>query len=340
MTIGTTTPRDAETARPPMGDAGRGGGRSDAPTQSSPADRRTRHSGPAAMFGWHNSRRYLVFLVPGAVFMAIFGAFPLVQLVWMSLHDVTQSTLNAAAWDFVGLHNFVRGFTDGESAVAVLRTLVVVTVVTLGGMVLGFAAAVALRTRGRWSGILLALMVFVWALPPVVNGSVWKFLLADDGLINTALAAVGAPAPVPFLYDPVWALVSVVSVGAIAVVPFNALVFRAALMAISPDTFEAAAIDGASKWQEIRHIMLPATRPTAAVLLVLTVVYGFRSFDFIYVMTSGGPGTSTATLPFLGYLQAFQQYDYGLGSATSFLAAIGVFVLAAVYARTIRREEA
>jgi len=81
-------------------------------------------------------------------------------------------------------------------------------------------------------------------------------------------------------------------------------------------------------------------RPTTLVLLVLTIVYGFRSFDFIYVMTYGGPGTATNTLPFLGYLQAFARYDFGLGAATSVVTVLGVLVLAAVYARSIRREEA
>ncbi|MCH8559233.1 carbohydrate ABC transporter permease [Nesterenkonia sp. DZ6] len=270
--------------------------------------------------------------------MGIFGLFPLVQLLWMSLHDVTSSTLNADDWLFVGLENYIKGFVDGDSAVSLYRTLVVVTIVTVGGMGLGFVAAVALRTRGRWSGSLLAIMVFVWALPPVVNGSVWKFLLAERGLINSIITGVGLPT-VPFLYDPQWALFSVAFVAAFAVIPFNALVFRAALMNISPEVFEAAAIDGASKWQEIRYVMMPAVRPTSLVLFVLTVVYGFRSFDFIYVMTFGGPGTSTGTLPFLGYLQAFNQYDYGLGAATSFVAVLGVFALAGAYAWSIRREE-
>jgi multiple sugar transport system permease protein len=86
--------------------------------------------------------------------------------------------------------------------------------------------------------------------------------------------------------------------------------------------------------------MVPSVRPTTLVLLILTLVYGFRSFDFIYVMTYGGPGTATNTLPFLGYLQAFVRYDYGLGAATSALAVVGVLVLAVVYARSIKREEA
>ena len=273
------------------------------------------------------------------MFLGLFSFFPLVQLLRMSVSKVTAATLNGQ-WDFVGLDNFTAGFSSGQSTEALYRTAVFVLVVTILGMVGGLAAAIALRTTGRWSGFLLAIMVFVWALPPVVNGSVWKFLLGDSGLFNTLLLTSGLrDTPLPFLYDQYWALMSVAFVNAFVVIPFNALVFRAALMNISPETFEAAALDGASKWQEIRLIMLPSVRPTTLVLLVLTIVYGFRSFDFIYVMTYGGPGTATNTLPFLGYLQAFVRYDFGLGSATSVVAVLGVLVLAAVYARSIRREE-
>lgn len=282
----------------------------------------------------------LLFLAPGAVFLLLFSLYPLVQLLRMSVSSVTARTLNAE-WVFTGLENFRRSFDGGEGSDALVRTGIFVLVVTAIGMVLGLAAAIALRTRGRWSAALLALMVFVWALPPVVNGSVWKFLLGDRGLFNMLLLESGLrDAPVPFLYDQYWALLSVAFVNSFAVIPFNALVFRAALMNIPPETFEAAALDGANKRQEVRHIMLPAIRPTTLVLLVLTIVYGFRSFDFIYVMTYGGPGTATNTLPFLGYLQAFARYDFGLGAATSVVTVLGVLVLAAVYARSIRREEA
>lgn len=281
----------------------------------------------------------LLFMLPAAIFLGLLSFYPLLQLLRMSVSAVNAASLNTT-WAFVGLDNFAKGFSSGESGAALQRTLVFVLVVTLLGMGIGLAGAIALRTRGHWSGFLLALMVFVWALPPVVNGSVWKFLLADTGLLNTVLLQTGLrDAPVPFLYDQYWALMSVAFVNSFAVIPFNALVFRAALMNIPPETFEAAALDGANRWQEIRHIMLPAVRPTTLVLLVLTIVYGFRSFDFIYVMTYGGPGTATNTLPFLGYLQAFVRYDFGLGSATSVVTVLGVLVLAAVYSRSIRREE-
>lgn len=295
-------------------------------------------SRPAYRVGRRSQVR-LLFLAPAAVLLGVLSIYPLAQLVRMAFSAVTVATLNAH-WDWVGLANVRAGWVSGDTPHALVRTVVFVAVVTALGTGLGLAGAIALRTRGRWSGVLLALMVFVWALPPVVNGSVWKFLLGDTGLVNTVLVHTGLRAlPAPFLYDQYWALGAVAFVNSFAVIPFNALVYRAALLNIEPEIFEAAAIDGASRWQEIRHIMMPAVRPTSLVLLVLTIVYGFRSFDFIYVMTYGGPGTATNTLPFLGYLQAFVRYDFGLGSSTSVVTVLGVLVLAAVYARSIRREE-
>ncbi|MCG7284923.1 sugar ABC transporter permease [Cellulomonas sp. ACRRI] len=309
-----------------------------APATTAPARRARAGAAPTTRRRRGGSR--IVFLLPAALFLGLFSLYPLVQLARMAVSQVTAATLNAD-WVVTGLDNVRRGFETGQTGPAISRTLVFVVVVTVLGMLVGFGAAVALRTTGRWSAWLLALMVFVWALPPVVNGSVWKFLLNDAGLINTVLTSTGLrDTPVPFLYDQHWALFSVAFVNAFAVIPFNTLVFRAALMTIDPEVFEAAQLDGASKWQQIRHIMVPSVRPTTLVLLILTLVYGFRSFDFIYVMTYGGPGTATNTLPFLGYLQAFVRYDYGLGAATSALAVVGVLVLAVVYARSIKREEA
>ena len=304
----------------------RGAGRSKRPAR--------RSKRPARRWG------HYVFLLPAAIFFALFSLYPLYTLLRMSVSKVTASTLNAE-WAFNGWANFTAGFQSGETTAAVWRTLIFVVFVTVVGMVGGLAAAVALRTTGRWSEAVLALMVFVWALPPVVNGSVWKFLLANDGLVNIVARAVGlTDTALPFLYDYQWALWAVAFVNAWACIPFNALVFRAALLNIPTEVFEAAALDGANRWQEVRHIMLPAARPTALVLLVLTIVFGFRSFDYIYVMTYGGPGSATTTLPFLGYLQAFTRYDFGLGSATSAITVAFVIVLALVYSRSIRREEA
>jgi len=128
-------------------------------------------------------------------------------------------------------------------------------------------------------------------------------------------------------------------VNAWAVVPFNALIFRASLLGIDAQLLEAADVDGVNAVQRIRYLLLPHVRPAAIILTILTIVYAFRSFDFIYVMTAGGPGTSSTTLPFLAYLQAFQGNDYGAGAATAVLSLVIVLVLALFYARDVGRNE-
>jgi multiple sugar transport system permease protein len=298
----------------------------------------TARSAPARKKRRRRSHRgRLLFAIPAGVILLALSVYPLVQLVRMSFSAVTSATLNFD-WAFVGLQNFVTGWQQGDTQNAIVNTVVFVVIVTVLGLVGGFAAAVALRANTRASAILLGLMVFVWALPPVVNGSVWKFLLGDNGLINSVLHLGGLDS-FPFLYDTRFALVSVALVNAWAIIPFNALVFRAAILGVPGEVFEAAQLDGARPWQEVRHVMMPAVRPTTLVLAVLTIVYAFRSFDFIYVMTFGGPGTTTNTLPFLGYLQAFVRYDFGLGSSTALIAVLFVIVLAVVYARSVRKEE-
>lgn len=278
------------------------------------------------------------FAVPGIALLAVFSVYPIWLLLKMSVSQVSTGTLNQA-WPLVGLANFTALFEGTDVGPAALNTIVFVVIVTLVGVVGGLGVAIVVRSSRPASSVLLGMMVFIWALPPVVNGSIWKFLLADHGLVNGVLGAVGiAPQGVPFLYDPHIALFSVAAVNAWAVIPFNALVFRAALLNVDPEVLEAASLDGVTKPQEIWHVLIPAARPTAVILAILTVVYAFRSFDFIYVMTSGGPGTSTTTLPFLSYSQAFVQHDYGLGSATGVIALAIVAVLAVVYVRSARRE--
>lgn len=279
------------------------------------------------------------YLIPAGVVLVAFAMYPLVQLVRMSLSDVTAMTLQDD-WSFVGRDNFVTIVETGDLGTTLANTIAFVAIVTTLGLLGGLGAAIALRSSKGGSAFLLGLMVFVWALPPVVNGSVWKFLLGDVGLINTIVRWTGiSETSVPFLYDQQFALISVAVVNSWAVIPFNTLVFRAALLGVAPEVLEAAKIDGARPFDEIRYVLIPSTKSTAIVLAVLTVVYAFRSFDFIYVMTYGGPGTSTVTLPFLGYLQAFVQYDYGLGAATSVIAALMVLILAALYARSVKKEE-
>ncbi|MER7278712.1 sugar ABC transporter permease [Dactylosporangium sp. NPDC000244] len=191
--------------------------------------------------------------------MLALAVWPLVQLGSMSLHAVSAATLNAE-WDFVGLGNYAAMLREPDFGQVLANTLAFVLIVTAIGMVGGFLVAVAVLSSTRGGSFLLGLMVFVWALPPVVNGSIWKFLLADQGLVNQVLRALGGHG-VGFLYDSRFALWSVALVNAWAVVPFNALVLRAALLGVDPQVLEAAELDGARPWKRVWHVLMPRAAP-------------------------------------------------------------------------------
>jgi multiple sugar transport system permease protein len=278
------------------------------------------------------------FLVPAVVLLAAFAVYPLVVLIRMAFSDVGPTNI-VGVWNWVGSANFRSVLAMPELWQSLLRTAEVCLVLLASNLVLGFLVASILSTTGRITSIVLSIMVFVWALPPIVSGSVWKFLLDDSGAINSLLALVGIE-PVNWLSSPGLALWTVGAVVAWAALPFSALILRGGLLAISPDVIEAAAIDGAGYWKTQLLIVLPLLRPTMWILGILTVLYAFKSFDFFYVLTQGGPGTATNTLPVLSYYTAFSNYDMSIGATIAVISMLLVALLAIPYVRSIRKEVA
>ncbi|WP_133249902.1 carbohydrate ABC transporter permease [Brachybacterium endophyticum] len=277
------------------------------------------------------------YLLPAVVILAAFALWPLFVLVQMSLSEVGPAEI-VGNWSFVGLRNFVDVLGDFETWKAILRTIGLCAILVISNLVLGFIAATVLSTTGRTASAVLGILVFVWALPPLVSGSVWRFLLDDTGTLNAILGLLGI-SPVNWLSDPALALWSVSAVVAWASLPFSILIMRGGLLAVNPELIEAAAIDGAGFWTTRWRIILPLMRPTLWILAVITVLYAFRSFDFFYVMTQGGPGTSTNTLPVLSYYTAFTNFDMSTGATIAVVSMVVVLAFAVPYVRTIKNEE-
>jgi ABC-type sugar transport system permease subunit len=256
----------------------------------------------------------------------------------MALSDVGPTNL-LKEWEFVGTANLEATLSDRVFWDAVRATTVFTVVLLTVDLVVGFVVARLLARQGsRLVGAVLALMVLVWALPPVVSGSVWKFLLAGDGAVNALLGIVGL-GPVGWLSSPDLALLAVSLVAAWASLPFAVLIIRGGLLAIPPEVLEAAELDGAGSWRLSRSILLPLLRPTLAVLTILVILYAFRSFDFVYVMTQGGPGRITNTLPYLAYQTSFKTFSFGSGASVAVLSMVVVALLAIPYVANLRREE-
>jgi multiple sugar transport system permease protein len=268
------------------------------------------------------------FALPGIGFLIVFAMYPLYQLLVMSVSRVTSADI-LSAWSGAGLSNFRADVTVPDFPAALGHTLVLVAVILVVGLAGGTVAALAMRSDTWAVKAVLGLMVFAWALPAVVVGNLWRLLLGGRGPVNALLGwSHLAPGPVPWLVQGQLALLSLSLVSAWTVLPFSTLVLRAAIGDVPQDQLEAAALDGAGAVGRFRNVVLPHIRPTVSVLAVLIVVNGFRTFDLTYVMTSGGPGTATSTLPFLAYRQAFEGFEYGLGAATAVLSLGAVLVLA------------
>jgi multiple sugar transport system permease protein len=276
---------------------------------------------------------------PAAVFLLALAAYPLLEMVRMSLSDVQIGNL-LREWPFVGTANFAALFSNSDFWSAFGTTVGFAGAVLVLSLVGGLVAAFLIRSNSRTAQFAQALMVLVWAIPPVVNGTLWKFLFSGEGAINGALRAVGVGQPILFLADPTLALWSVAFVTSWVTVPFVAIVLKSGLLDIPVDVVEAARIDGASPGQVTRYVTLPLLRPVLIVTTVLIAIYAFRSFDYIYVMTLGGPGTATTTLPFLGYKSSLKLFLFSQGAAIGVVALLMIVVLATVYARTARAEAA
>lgn len=242
-------------------------------------------------------------------------------------------------WPLAGTANFQNVLSSPGFWQSVRISAVFTFALLIADLVLGFLSALWLMQPVRGVGLAQSLMVLAWALPPIVSGTAWKFLLQPDGLVNVVLRPFGL-GNIQWLASTRMALWSVIAVVGWATVPFCSVVIKAGLMGIPKDTIEASRVDGATDLQAVLHVIVPQLRSLLATLAVLIVVYGFGgSFSFIFVMTEGGPGTSTTTLPYLGYTSAFTDFDFGVGAAIAVISMIVVGGLALGYLRASGREE-
>lgn len=282
----------------------------------------------------------LAFILPAAAFLALTSLYPLLRLVQMSVSDVTPATLRDSFWTLVGWGNFLDIFRSPLFGAAVINTVIYTAIVLVFSLGVGFIFAVALSSFPRLGRPLSALMLLVWLAPPVVSALVWKFIFAGNGIINSILEQLGViHSPIGFLITGSLPLIFVALVNSWVTAPFATIIFRAALLDIPLELHEQASIDGASRAQKLRQIVIPLLRPTFLVLAILIFVYAFKSFDFVYAMTQGGPGTASTTLPFLSYRLAFSNFDYGDAAAIAVITMVLVAVAAIPYVRATRGEE-
>ena len=278
-----------------------------------------------------------VLLAPAALLLLLIVVYPIATLVWNSFFDIHL----AEPWKgepFAGFDNYRRAFDDDRFWSSLAHTVIYVVVTVPGALVVGLGLALLANMpfRRKWPvrlGLLLP-----WALPLVFSGLIFRwFFEYKQGIVNDLLTRLGAE-PLAWLTDPHLALASICIAITWKSSSFMALMLLAGLQTIPRELYEAAEVDGASRWQKFVSITLPMLRPAIFVALIFRTITAIQTFDIPYAMTGGGPGDSTETLAMYIQKTTLDFLDFGYGSALATLMFVVSMIATSGYLRYTRRS--
>ncbi|WP_069167901.1 carbohydrate ABC transporter permease [Nocardia altamirensis] len=278
-----------------------------------------------------------LFVLPNMVIFGLFTIWPAINGFNLSFYDSN----NGRTFRPVGTDNYRRILDSAEFWDVARQTVLFVVAFVVVSTVLATGLALLLNSQRRGRGALSAAYFLPIVVSPVVVGLVWNAALQrQTGLVNQVTSALGFGHPA-WLVDPSLALVSVIVVGVWIHLGFYTMIVLAGLQSIDGALYEAATIDGASRWQLIRRITLPLLRPTTMVVITLATIAGFQAFDFIYTLTGGGPVGATTLIVQYVYTNGFHApISYGLASAAAVILFLVVFAVTFLNYLVGRRQEA
>ena len=241
---------------------------------------------------------------------------------------------------FVGFSHFIDIFTDERYIIVIVNTVIFAIVTTIFKNVIGFSMALALNKGFKTRNFLRTIFFFPVMLSPLIIGLVFKSIYNPEyGVINEALRAIGLDGITrDWLGNTATALAAVIAVEIWRLVGQNMVIYIAGLQAISEDYLEAADIDGASKWQKLRYVIIPEMIPSITINLVLNLIAGLKVFDLVFVLTNGGPARVTEVLNTLVYKE-YSSGRYGFSTALGFIMFIFTCIVAFSVLKAMSREE-
>ena len=303
-------------------------------SQAATAERPTVRTAPRPKHNY--ARSYWLFILPAGIVVAAVIVFPWVFTLYMSLQDFHAG----GTMSFAGLDNYRRMFTDDRFLWAIARTFYFTALAVIFPTLIGVAAAVCFNKHFPLRGLARTIFILPMMATPVAIALVWTMMFHPQlGVLNYLLTAVGLP-PSTWVYDSATVIPTLVMVETWQWTPLIMLIVLGGLASLPQDPYEAAALDGASGWQCFRHITLPLVWPFIMVALVLRAVDALKAFDTIFVITGGGPGTSSETLNLYLYQEAFAYYDIGYASAIVVVFFILIMAVTLVLMRTRTKANA
>lgn len=259
------------------------------------------------------------FLLPALLVTALVILFPVLQTAWYSLHDYVL--YDPDNFRFVGLRNFATALSDEVFWISLANSAIWVVGVVSLQLLLGLGAALLLNQSFWWRGMARALVIIPWALPSVIIGLMWTWIYDFNlGVFNDILLRFGLiSAPHPWLAQPSTALACIMLALVWQGFPFFTVTILAGLQTVPGELYEAAEIDGANAWRQFVHVTLPSIAGIIATAVLLRVIWVANSLDVILVMTGGGPGYATHTLPLYAFLRAYTGMEFGYAASLSLM---------------------
>jgi len=266
---------------------------------------------PRASVVARRRRRFYWFIVPALVVVGAVIVFPWLFTLWMSAFEWKIG----GTPHFVGFDNYTGLFTNRRFLEAVVRTFYFTALAVIVPLILGTIAAMIFHREFKYRGILRGVFIMPMMATPVAVALVWTMMFhPQQGVLNYLLSLVGLP-PSQWVYSPTLVIPSLVLVEVWHWTPLIMLIVLGGMAALPTEPYESARLDGASEWQLFRYITLPLVAPFLFVAGVIRTIDALKTFDTIYVITSGGPGTASETINLYLYLQAFAFYNIGNASA-------------------------
>jgi multiple sugar transport system permease protein len=278
-------------------------------------------------------------IFPALVIIVLFTIYPVIYAVRISFYQYVLTKPNSHP--FIGFKNFHDVITSYYFRNALANTAIYTVVAVIGVLLFGLVVASLLNSKIRSANVLKIIILLPWAIPAVVGGLMWKWVLNSDfGILNGILYSLGLiKSYIPFLGDPILAKISLIVANVWKEGPLAAIFILAGLQLIPNELYEAARIDGGGGLRLFRYITFPLLRPILLVVLVYETMTAILTFDIVYVMTGGGPGDATSLLSWFAYAEIFKFLNLGGGIALSIVIAIITLGLILLYLRALKTED-
>lgn len=283
----------------------------------------------------------LLLATPALIYIIVFMAFPLFYNFFLSLTEANGANLISRTFTFNNFKNYSTVLNDHGFWNGLVLSLIFTIACLITQYVIGFALALFFRRPFPGNGVMRALLLVGWILPPVVTGTIFKWIFDSDyGILNYVLINLGViDEGIKWLTVGPTALLAIIIANLWVGIPFNLLLLLSGLHTIDDSLYEAAHVDGANPWQQFWKITFPLMKPVSISVLLLGVINTYKVFDLIYTMTKGGPVDATTTLPVYTYLETYKLFQFGNGAAASALTLILPLVLSWFYVRSLNEED-